>query len=137
MKKLLHGRSNMTTMTNFSLTVEVWCNYEVILRSNSNSGNMTDHCKAAWTNTHTYNRNTAGSCPLCARSFLPRSFSLRIKFQCFHSHPTPKISLQQIFSCSQKCKLLMVHFFTLYILSQQDVTSEGYLLEVIQCTVYI
>jgi hypothetical protein len=40
----------MKTMPTFSLTSEVWCNYEVILRSNSKSGNMTDHCKAMWKN---------------------------------------------------------------------------------------
>jgi hypothetical protein len=29
---------------------EVWCNYEVILRSKSKSENMTGHCKAMWKN---------------------------------------------------------------------------------------
>jgi len=32
-KRLLHSRSNMKTMPTFSLTAEVWCNYEIILRS--------------------------------------------------------------------------------------------------------
>jgi len=50
MKKLLHSKSNMKTMPTFSLTAEIWCNYEAILGSNSKSGNMTNHCTAMWKN---------------------------------------------------------------------------------------